>query len=77
MIYNRLKLDSVQVQITCTHCKKPKANTKLSHIQYDSYVTRVQYDHNLIQYKNRTQYDSFVTYVLPLLTESICNLNIY
>ena len=41
MIYNRLKLDGMQMQITCAHCEKPKANTKLSHIQYDSYVTNV------------------------------------
>ena len=41
MIYNRLKLDGMPIQITCTHCKKPKADTKLSHMQYDSYVTNV------------------------------------
>ena len=48
MIYNRLKLDGVQRQIICAHCKRPTANMKLSHMQYDSYATRVQYDHNLI-----------------------------
>ena len=32
MIYNRLKPDGMQIQITCTHCKKPTANTKLSHM---------------------------------------------
>ena len=32
MNYNRLKLDSVQMQITCTHYKKPNANTKLCHM---------------------------------------------
>ena len=41
----------MQMQITCTHCEKPKADTKISPIQYASYVTRVQYDHNRIQYK--------------------------
>ena len=46
MIYNRLKPDGMQ--ITYAHCEKPKANTKSSHMQYDSYVTGVQYDHNLI-----------------------------
>ena len=48
MIYNRLKPDGMQMQITCTHCKKPKANCNLSHMQYDSFATRVQYNHNLI-----------------------------
>ena len=52
MICNRLKPDTMQMQITCAHCEKPKADTKLSHMHYDSYVTRVQYDHNLIWYKN-------------------------
>ena len=51
MIYNRLKLDGVQMQITCAHCESPKANTKLSHMLYDSYVNGAQYDHNLIQYR--------------------------
>ena len=37
---------------------------KLSHMWYGSYATRVQYDHNLIQYKNQMQYDSFATYIL-------------
>ena len=32
MIYNRLKLDGVGMQITCTHCKKPKADMKLIHM---------------------------------------------
>ena len=44
-------------------------------MQYDSYATILWYDHNLIWYKNQTQYDSFVMYVLPLLTESIYHLN--
>ena len=30
MIYNRLKLHGMQMQITCNHCAKPKADTKLS-----------------------------------------------
>ena len=57
------------MQITCTHCKKPKADTKLSHMQYGSYATIVQYDHNLIQYKNQMPYDTFVTDVLPILID--------
>ena len=39
MIYNRLKPDGMQMQIMCTHCKKPKVNMKLNHMQYDAYVT--------------------------------------
>ena len=27
-IHNRLKLDDVQMLITCTHCEKPKADMK-------------------------------------------------
>ena len=41
MIYKRIKLDGMGMQITCTHCKKPKANMKLSHMRYGSYATRV------------------------------------
>ena len=48
MIYNILKLDGAQMQIMCAHYKKLKANMKLSHIQYDPYATRVQYNHNII-----------------------------
>ena len=32
MIYNKLKPDGMQMQITCTHCEKPKADIKLSHM---------------------------------------------
>ena len=72
MIYNRLKPDSMWMQITCTHCKKPKADTKPSHMWYDSYATRVQYDHNLIWYKDWMPYDLFVTYALPFLIDFEC-----
>ena len=72
MIYNRLKPDGMQMQITCTHCKRPKTDTKLSHMQYDSYATRVLYDHNLIQYKNQMPYDSFVAHALPFLIDFEC-----
>ena len=41
MIYNRVKLDGMQMLITCAHCKKPKADTKLIYMQYDSYATNV------------------------------------
>ena len=29
MIYKRLKLDGMQMQITCAHCKKPKADNEI------------------------------------------------
>ena len=32
MTYNRVQLDGMQLLITCAHCKKPKADTKLSHM---------------------------------------------
>ena len=32
MIYNRVKLNGMQMLITCVHCKKPKADTTLSHM---------------------------------------------
>ena len=41
MICNRVKLEGMQMLITCAHCKKPKADTKLSHMRYDSYETNV------------------------------------
>ena len=72
MLYHRLKPDSMQMQITCAHCERPKADMKLSHMWYGSYVPRVQYNHNLIQYKNQIQYDSFATHALPFLTDFEC-----
>ena len=35
MVYNRVKLDGMQMLITCAHCKKPKA---------DCYVTQISYN---------------------------------
>ena len=41
MIYNRLKPDGMGMKIVCAHCKKPKVNMKLNHMQYDAYATNV------------------------------------